>query len=121
MNRRNLHHFVDNYGRNSQVTRLVNSRELWFVLVANPDGYDFTFSDERLWRKNLREQNGQPGIQEGDGVDPNRNFPNRWNYDDEGSSTSLFSETYRGPGAASEPETQAMNSLLRPRQASSSR
>lgn len=112
VNRRDLHYFVDNYGTDKQVTRLVNTRELWFVLVANPDGYDFTFSNERLWRKNTHEQNGQEGTQEGDGVDPNRNFPTRWNYDDEGSSGSFFSETYRGPFAASEPETQAMDSVL---------
>ena len=112
VNRRLLHHYVDNYGSDRQVTRLVNTRELWFVLVANPDGYDFTFSDERLWRKNLREQNGQPGTQSGDGVDPNRNFPTRWNYDDEGSESSIFGETFRGPGAASEPETQAMDAVM---------
>ncbi len=58
------------------LTRLVNRRELWFVVVANPDGYDFTFTpDNRLWRKNLREINGEPGIQIGDGVDLNRNYP----------------------------------------------
>ena len=36
-------------------------RELWFVLVCNPDGYQYTFQspDTRLWRKNLREQNGR--------------------------------------------------------------
>ena len=38
VNRRLLHHFVDNYGKNAAVTNLVKTRELWFVLVANPDG-----------------------------------------------------------------------------------
>ena len=47
-----------------------------------------------------------------DGVDPNRNFPTRWGYDNEGSSPSPDSETYRGPAPASEPETQALDGLL---------
>ena len=64
--------------------------ELWFVPVANPDGYQYTFEspDTRLWRKNLRDNNGNGTIEVGDGVDPNRNYPEHWNYDEEGSSTS---------------------------------
>src|SRR5688500_8604935 len=127
--RRTLRLFVDNYGRNgtatgtdgepvagvsaTEITNLVNTRELWFILVANPDGYDFTFTPEnRLWRKNLRDNNGDGQITAVDGVDPNRNFPTRWNYDDEGSNTDPGSETYRGSGPASEPETKAFISLM---------
>ena len=47
-----------------------------------------------------------------DGVDPNRNFDEHWGYDDEGSSPDPGSDTYRGPSAASEPETQAMQGLI---------
>ena len=37
-----------------------NDNELWFIPVANPDGYDFTFQDgQRLWRKNLRDNDGE--------------------------------------------------------------
>ena len=111
--RRQIRYFVENYGRVDAVTELVNTRELWFVPVANPDGYDFTFTrGNRLWRKNLRELNGVPGTQPGDGVDPNRNFPASWGLDDEGSSPNPRSETYRGPGPASEPETQAIDRLF---------
>jgi zinc carboxypeptidase/immune inhibitor InhA-like protein len=126
--RRTLRLFLDNYDREGvaigtdgqpvegvsagELTRLVNTRELWFILVANPDGYDFTFDPpNRLWRKNLRDNNGDGQITFVDGVDPNRNFPTRWNYDDEGSNTELSSETYRGTGPASEPETKAFLSL----------
>ncbi|HYI17538.1 MAG TPA: M14 family metallopeptidase, partial [Solirubrobacteraceae bacterium] len=110
--KRTLDHFTRLYGKDRQVTRLVNERQLWFVCVNNPDGYEFTFTEgNRLWRKNLREQNGQPGIQNGDGVDPNRNFPVNWGLDNEGSSPDLASETYRGPSASSEAETKAMLKL----------
>jgi hypothetical protein len=87
--------------------KLLQSTELWFVPVMNPDGYEYTFTDERLWRKNLRDNNGDGITQVGDGVDPNRNFPAHWGYDNEGSSDIPSSETYRGPSPASEPETQA--------------
>ena len=73
--RRTLRLFLDNYGRTEdtaigtdgqpvagvlarEITQLVNTRELWFILIANPDGYDFTFDPaNRLWRKNLRDNN----------------------------------------------------------------
>ncbi|WP_245765361.1 M14 family metallopeptidase [Nonomuraea jiangxiensis] len=92
---------------------LLNKTELWFVPVANPDGYDFTFTEgNRLWRKNLRDNDGNGQITNGDGVDPNRNFPTNFHYDEEGSSSIPSSETYRGSGPASEPETKAMVGLL---------
>lgn len=116
MTRRLLHKFIDGYGKNAEVTRLVNTTELWFLPVSNPDGYDHTFSttdpDARMWRKNLRDNNGDGTITAGDGVDPNRNFATKWGWDNEGSSTDPASETYRGTGPASEPETKALSKLF---------
>ena len=71
-------------------------------------GYQYTFDHERLWRKNLRDNNGDGQVSAGDGVDPNRNFAEHWGYDNEGSSPDPADETYRGPSAGSEPETQAL-------------
>jgi hypothetical protein len=71
--RRLLHHFVDGYGKNAEITNLVNTRELWFMPVSNPDGYQYTFTNELLWRKNLRDNNGDGTITNGDGVDLFRN------------------------------------------------
>jgi hypothetical protein len=114
MNRRLMHYFVDGYLRNRRVTNLINTTELWFVPVSNPDGYDFTFQpDQRLWRKNLRDNNGDGQITDGDGVDPNRNFDYKWGYDNEGSSDDPASETYRGPGPNSEPESKALDNLFK--------
>ena len=98
MVRRLLDLFVTSYGTDERITDIVDDTELWFVPVANPDGYDFTFEEgQRLWRKNLRDNNGDGDITAGDGVDLNRNFPTRWGYDNEGSSPNPASETYRGP------------------------
>ncbi len=113
VNRRLLNHYVDQWqDKNKHVRKLLRSTELWFVLVANPDGYQYTFDTERLWRKTLRDNNGDGQITSGDGVDPNRNFPSHWGYDNEGSSSSPSSETYRGPRPASEPETRALKRLM---------
>ena len=108
-----MNHYIDRWRANDrEVRKLLQTTELWFILVANPDGYQYTFDHERLWRKNLRDNNGDGQTQVGDGVDPNRNFPNHWGYDEEGSSSIQSSDTYRGPAPMSEPETQAMVGLL---------
>jgi Zinc carboxypeptidase len=113
VNRRTLNHFITRWRANDrQIRELLRSTELWFVIVANPDGYQYTFDTERLWRKNLRDNNDDGQISVGDGVDPNRNFNEHWGYDNEGSSSDPGDETYRGPSAASEPETKFLAGLL---------
>lgn len=113
VDRRLMNWYIDRWKANDpQVKALLQTTELWFVLVANPDGYQYTFTHERLWRKTLQDNNGDGEITVGDGVDPNRNFPNHWGYDNEGSSDVTSSETYRGTAPASEPETQAFQGLL---------
>ena len=114
MNRRLLHHVLDSYGTDAAITNLLNRTELWFVPVANPDGYDYTFTEgNRLWRKNLRDNDGDGQITGVDGVDLNRNYAYKWGYDNEGSSPDPSSDTYRGPSANSEPETRALDGLFR--------
>ena len=93
--------------------KLRRTRQLWFVPVLNPDGYQYTFDGERLWRKNLRDNDGNGQISPGDGVDLNRNYPYRWGYDEEGSAGDPSDDTYRGPEPGSEPETQANMELVR--------
>ncbi|MFJ8231938.1 M14 family zinc carboxypeptidase [Streptomyces sp. NPDC094448] len=113
MTRRLMHHYLDGYGKDPKITKLVDSSEIWFVLSANPDGYDYTFTgtSERQWRKNLRDNNGDGTISAGDGVDLNRNFSYKWGYDNEGSSPDPFDETFRGAGPGSEPETKAIDAF----------
>ncbi|MCM0674751.1 immune inhibitor A [Micromonospora phytophila] len=114
MTRRLLHHVLNNYGTDPEITRLVNTTELWFLPVANPDGYDHTFTPgNRLWRKNLRDNDRDGQITTADGVDLNRNFSYKWGYDNEGSSPEPNSDTYRGPEPNSEPETKALDRLFK--------
>ncbi|MFD5816061.1 M14 family zinc carboxypeptidase [Streptomyces sp. NPDC127038] len=113
MTRRLMHYYLDHYSTDQRIRKIVDSTELWFVLSANPDGYDYTFknADTRQWRKNLRDVNGDGVISTGDGVDLNRNFAYKWGYDDEGSSPNPTSETYRGASPESEPETRALDTF----------
>ncbi|MFF8834503.1 M14 family zinc carboxypeptidase [Streptomyces sp. NPDC015130] len=113
MTRRLLHHYVDGYGKDERITRIVDTTEVWFVLSANPDGYDFTHAapENRQWRKNLRDNDGDGRITPGDGVDLNRNFAYKWGYDNEGSSPDPADETFRGTGPMSEPETKALDAF----------
>jgi Zinc carboxypeptidase len=114
VNRRLLHWYIDQWrAGNPEIRSLLRNTELWFVLAHNPDGYQYTFDVERLWRKNMRDNDGDGEITRLDGVDPNRNLPEHWNWDDEGSNTLVSSDTYRGPAAGSEPETQALMRLHR--------
>jgi Zinc carboxypeptidase/Immune inhibitor A peptidase M6 len=114
VNRRLLAYLIAQWRANNKAIKdLLKENEFWFVLVANPDGYQYTFQspDTRLWRKNLRDNNENGTTEVGDGVDPNRNYPEHFKYDEEGSSSIPSSDTYRGPGEASEPETRAIIGL----------
>ncbi len=114
VNSRLMKYFVNGWRNGDQgIRKLLRENEFWFVIVANPDGYQYTFAsaDTRLWRKNLRDNNANGTTEVGDGVDPNRNYPAHWKYDEEGSSSVPSSDTYRGPSEASEAETQAIMRL----------
>ncbi len=112
--RRLFDYFVSNKNnRASGVPGILKNTAVWFVPIVNPDGYDYTFQNKgtRLWRKNLRDVNGDGQITSGDGVDPNRNWAVKWNYDLEGSSADSTSETYHGTAGDSESEVAALDAL----------
>ncbi|XP_013407416.1 carboxypeptidase B-like [Lingula anatina] len=78
----------------------------WYILpVANPDGYEYTHTQDRMWRKTRSKQSYSCY-----GVDPNRNFNFHWG--ESGTSQYPCAETYGGKRAFSEPETQAMRDFI---------
>ncbi|XP_034113301.1 zinc carboxypeptidase [Drosophila albomicans] len=80
----------------------------WFIFPAvNPDGYQYTFNGDRMWRKNRN----LFGICRG--VDLNRNFPLSWN--STGASGNPCHYDFSGPSAASEVETQRIIQFLEAR------
>ncbi len=89
------------YQIDARITSAVNGHEIWIAPVWNPDGYNYVFTTDNLWRKNRRV------FGSGVGVDQNRNYSQGWSASCAGS-TSVSSETYKGPSAASEAETQTL-------------
>ena len=93
---------IGDYDRDPAIRAFVDHTQLWLVPVANPDGYQHSWSTDRYWRKNLRDRHG---------VDLNRNFP--VGFGGTGSSGNKRSEIYRGAYAFSEPESIALRDLAR--------
>lgn len=77
-----------------------------FLPVTNPDGYAYTWSRDRSWRKTRR-----PSSALCFGADPNRNWDNHFN--EGGSSTNPCSDTYAGSAPFSEPETKQLSDYLK--------
>ena len=98
------------YSTDSHVQFLVNNIEFLFIPIMNPDGYDYTWTNQRLWRKNRRNNAGSGTNCNNFGVDLNRNWGYQWG--GAGASTACSNETYRGPSGFSEPETQVMRNFL---------
>jgi carboxypeptidase T len=102
-------YLLENYGTNDEVTYLVNNLQLYFVPCINPDGYVYNETTNPngggMWRKNRRNNGG--GVY---GVDLNRNYSYGWGTT--GTSNNTNNDTYCGPAAFSEPETQAMRWLV---------
>jgi hypothetical protein len=103
---------TDEYGTDTQITDLVNSREIWLVFDMNPDGgeYDIATGTYQSWRKNRQLNNtGSPRY-----TDLNRNWGYRWGCCG-GSSGSTSSETYRGTSIFSAPETARVRDFVNSR------
>jgi len=81
----------------------------WIVVpIQNIDGYEYTFTNDRLWRKNREPNSGSTCI----GTDINRNYGYQWGGN--GASSAPCSETYRGRAPWSSPEAQSENTFLNP-------
>jgi hypothetical protein len=100
---------TDEYGVDSRITNIVDSREIWLVFDANPDGgeFDIATGSYASWRKNRQPNAGTSAI----GTDLNRNWGYRWGCCG-GSSGTASSTTYRGPAAFSAPETQVLRDFV---------
>lgn len=102
---------VHNYGTDPEATWLVDHNDFRLVLQANPDGRKIA-EDGEWWRKNVNDAEGFCSWGN-DGIDLNRNFPFHWDITHgEGSSGDTCDETFRGPLAQSEPETDNLVSYV---------
>jgi carboxypeptidase T len=101
-------YLVENYDTDPEVTWILDHNEVHIVLQANPDGRKKAEAG-LSWRKNTN--NNYCANTNNRGADLNRNFPYLWG--GQGGSPSPCDATYRGPWAASEPETQAIIDYVR--------
>ncbi|XP_038146327.1 carboxypeptidase B2 [Cyprinodon tularosa] len=95
------------YKVNSDITQILDNMDVYVLPVMNPDGYKYTWTKDRMWRKNRSPTNGTSCI----GVDLNRNFDANWCT--KGASPDPCSEIYCGAFPESEPESQAVANFLR--------
>jgi hypothetical protein len=98
------------HGRDAEATMLLDSRETVLVPMLNADGHAVVekgFANERGGDLMKRKSTSGP---DGDGTDLNRNYEYHWG--GPGASSNPHSETYRGPSAGNEPETQAVEAYV---------
>jgi hypothetical protein len=105
LNRRFLKYCIENYGKDADVTWLVDYHELHVMHYINPDGRKHA-EDGESWRKNTNTDYcpEQPRYR---GVDLNRNADASW-----AGGNDECSQTYPGPRAASEPEMQVLQAYM---------
>ncbi|XP_051979128.1 carboxypeptidase A1 [Xyrauchen texanus] len=93
---------VNDYGRDPVLTDIINNYDIFLEIVTNPDGFDYTHTSDRMWRKTRKPNPGSSCV----GVDPNRNWDS--SFGGPGASSNPCSQTYHGPSAHSEPEVKAI-------------
>ncbi|VDN59005.1 unnamed protein product [Dracunculus medinensis] len=109
-----VNELVSGYENDALITKYLNLLDFYIFPCVNPDGYEFTRTDQydpaiRFWRKNRSPQkcfahNGSQFCCKG--VDLNRNFD--FHFAEVGASSSPCSEIYRGENAFAELETKAI-------------
>ncbi|ROT40794.1 carboxypeptidase A4 [Sodiomyces alkalinus F11] len=95
-----LYQLVDGYQkRTCTAVRAIDNYDFYIMPVVNPDGFVYTYTDDRLWRKNRQHREGATCV----GTDINRNWPHHWDVPG-GSSPNPCSGTYRGEAPGDTPE-----------------
>ncbi|XP_042521619.1 carboxypeptidase B [Dipodomys spectabilis] len=103
---------VRTYRREIQMTSLLDELDFYVLPVVNIDGYVYTWTKNRMWRKTRSVRPGSSCT----GVDPNRNFNAGWC--ETGASRNPCTDTYCGPAPESENETKALADFIRSKRAS---
>ncbi|KAK4188578.1 putative carboxypeptidase [Podospora australis] len=100
------------YDTDAEIKSFVDKYDFYIFPVVNPDGFVYTQTNERLWRKNRQTNSGSSCV----GRDINRNWDFQWSVTG-GASTNPCAEDYKGAKAADAPETAALASFIRSKKA----
>uniref|UniRef100_A0A8C1YIL7 Carboxypeptidase B n=1 Tax=Cyprinus carpio TaxID=7962 RepID=A0A8C1YIL7_CYPCA len=98
---------VSTYGSDPEMTNLLDRMDFLVLPVFNIDGYEYTWTKDRMWRKTRSKNSGSSCI----GTDPNRNFDAGWCTT--GASSNPCSETYCGSSVESEIESKNLANFIR--------
>ncbi|XP_057244578.1 carboxypeptidase A1-like, partial [Malurus melanocephalus] len=93
---------VQDHANNEGVASILETMDIFLEIVTNPDGFAFTQTKNRMWRKTRSKHSGSICV----GVDPNRNWDA--GFGEAGASSNPCTETYHGPYANSEPEVKSI-------------
>ncbi|XP_030179626.1 LOW QUALITY PROTEIN: carboxypeptidase O [Lynx canadensis] len=97
---------LQNYKDDSRIKKLLRNLDFYVLPILNIDGYIYTWTTDRLWRKSRSSHNNGTCF----GTDLNRNFNVSWC--SIGASRNCQDITFCGTGPVSEPETKAVSSLI---------
>ena len=100
-------HMINGYGVDPDITWILDHHRIHIVPQYNPDGREDVEDGQLSRRKNTNTNFCGAGNY---GIDLNRN--STFFFGGPNASTSVCSDIFRGPTAASEPETQAIESAL---------
>ncbi|KAL7622591.1 hypothetical protein AAE478_008101 [Parahypoxylon ruwenzoriense] len=100
-----LYQIVIGYGNDNVVQKALDNYDFYVLPVVNPDGFVYSQTDYRLWRKNRQPRENTTAV----GTDINRNWSVGFGGD--GSSSNPSSETFSGYQAGDTPECAALMDL----------
>uniref|UniRef100_A0A096M2P8 Carboxypeptidase B n=3 Tax=Poecilia TaxID=8080 RepID=A0A096M2P8_POEFO len=98
---------VTTYGSDSAMTSLLNDMDVYVLPVFNVDGYVYSHTNDRMWRKTRSRNSGSSCV----GTDPNRNFNAGWCTI--GASSNPCSDTFCGSTPESEIESKNVANFIR--------
>lgn len=116
-----INELINNPSRSREIEDLVEKYDWFIIPVLNPDGYIYTQTNDRLWRKNrrpiMKTKDSTKRAHDDErcyGVDINRNFGYMWNptTTDHGASSIPCSPIYGGSHSFSERESTVVKRMV---------
>ncbi|KAK3368684.1 hypothetical protein B0H63DRAFT_79957 [Podospora didyma] len=102
------YNLLTNYASSAEIKGFVDKYDFFIFPAVNPDGFLYSQTNDRLWRKNRQSTSGSTCI----GRDINRNWPYQWSVSG-GASTSPCDQDFKGTAQSDAPETTALAAWLR--------